>query len=247
MPRIRIVFIGHEQKEFLEEQRKFRESLVSREFAVEIVSIRHGPETIEQSLDEVLAGRAILAEVRRAERERSDAVIVDCALDPLLAACRQAVRIPVIGAGQAAYALAVTLGERFSILAPLAGLIPEYRRRVQEYGLSGRLASIRSIDIQILDLLSDSAVEAFIREGRAAVERDQADVLVLGCTGMSPAIARLRRRLDVPVVDPAGAAIALAETLIKLRLSHSRLAFPPTQKGEAWLVRQLTEKMENEA
>jgi allantoin racemase len=226
MPRIRVIFIGHQQKEFIEEQKKFRERIVSRDFTVEISSIKQGPETIEQSLDEVLAAQAILSEVLLAEREGADAVIVDCALDPILSASRQAVRIPVIGAGQAAYALALTLGDRFSILGPLKCLIPEYRRRIHEYGLSGRLASIRSIDMEILDLLSDQAIQAFVREGRSAIDQDQADVLVLGCTGMSPVIPTLQQMLEVPVVDPASAAIALAETLIRLNLTHSRVAFP---------------------
>jgi allantoin racemase len=226
MPRIRVIFIGHQHKEFLQEQQKFRERIVSRDFTIEIKSIRRGPETIEQALDEVLAGEAILSEVLRAETDGADAVIVDCALDPILSASRQAVHIPVIGAGQASYALALTLGDRFSIVGPLKCLIPEYRRRIHEYGLSDRLASIRSIDVPILDLLSDQAIEAFVREGRLAIEDDQADVLVLGCTGMSPAMPRLQQMLEVPVVDPAGAAIALAETLIRLNLTHSGTAFP---------------------
>ncbi|MBE3037846.1 MAG: aspartate/glutamate racemase family protein [Chloroflexi bacterium] len=226
MSRIRVIFIGHEQKEFIEEQKKYRELIVSKDSTVEIRSIEQGPETIEQSLDEVLAAPAILREVLLAEKEGADAVIVDCALDPILSASRQAVRIPVIGAGQAAYALAVTLGDRFSILGPLRCLVPEYRRRIQEYGLSDRLASIRSIDVEILDLLSDQAIQAFVREGRSAIDKDQADVLVLGCTGMSPAMPRLRQMLEVPVVDPASAAIALAETLIRLSLTHSSVAYP---------------------
>ena len=226
MPKIRVIFIGHEQKEFIERQKKYRERIVSKDFAVEITSIKQGPETIEQALDEVLAGQEILSEVLRAEAEGADAVIVDCALDPILSASRQAVRIPVVGAGQAAYALALTLGDRFSILGPLKCLVPEYRRRIHEYGLSGRLASIRSIDVEILDLLSDKAVQAFVREGRSAIDKDQADVLVLGCTGMSPVMPRLQQMLEVPVVDPASAAIALAETLIRLHLTHSSVAYP---------------------
>ncbi len=226
MPSIRVVFIGHEEKEFIEEQKRYREQIASKDFAVEITSIKQGPETIEQSLDEVLAGQAILDEVTRAEKEGANAVIVDCALDPILSASRQAVRIPVIGAGQAAYSLALTLGDRFSILGPLKCLVPEYRRRVQEYGLSQRLASIRSIDVEIMDLLGDKAVEAFVREGRSAIDADQADVLVLGCTGMSPVVPRLQQLLEVPIVDPASAAIALAETLVRMRLTHSSVAYP---------------------
>lgn len=224
--RIRVIFIGHENSAFIAEQKKYRESLVSAGTRIEITSIKEGPETVEQNLDEVLASPAILNEVREAEKEGVNAVIVDCALDPVLAALRESVRIPVVGAGQAAFVLAITLGERFSILAPLNSLIPAYRRRIREYGLEQHLASIRSISIEILDLLCQEAQEAFVREGKLAIEKDEADVLVLGCTGMSPIIPAIRERLDVPVIDPAAAAISLAETLIKLHLSPSARSFP---------------------
>lgn len=226
MFRIRVIFIGHEEKEFLAQQKTFRENIVSPSTIIEITSIKEGPETIEQNLDELLAGQAILKEVKQAEEEGANAVIVDCALDPALSALREAVCIPVIGAGQAAYSLAITLGDRFTIIAPLKSLIPCYRRRIQEYGLLQYLASIRSINIEILDLLGHEAREAFINEGKLAVEKDGADILVLGCTGMSPSIPYLQTNLCVPVVDPAGAAITLAETLIKLGLSHSKSSFP---------------------
>ena len=141
--RLRVIFIGHEEKEFLAEQKKYRESIVSSGIRIEVTSIKEGPETIEQNLDELLAGRA-------------------------------------------AFVLATTLGDRFSIISPLRSLIPVYRRRLQEYGLAAHLCSIRSIDFDILDLLSCEARDAFIRAGNLAVEEDGADTIVLGCTGMSP-------------------------------------------------------------
>ena len=68
------------------------------------------------------------------EHEGADAVIVDCVLDPSLPALREAVRIPVVGAGQSAFALAIILGDTFSIVSPLKYLLPAYNRRIREYG-----------------------------------------------------------------------------------------------------------------
>ncbi len=229
--RLRIIFIGHQSRDFLREQRKYRESLVSAGTTVEIESIREGPETIEQDLDELLAGPAILEEVRRAERDGANAVVVDCALDPGLSGLREAVAIPVIGAGQAAFALAISLGDSFSIISPLGSLAPAYRRRIREYGLAPYLASIRVIDFPILDLLNPEAGDAFVAAGAAAIEQDGADVLILGCTGMSPVVPALQARLPVPLVDPAAAAIAFAEMTVKLGLSHSKRSFPAKGAG----------------
>ena len=226
MKRLRVIFIGHEQQDFLAEQRKYRQAVVGPDTTVEVVSIKSGPETIEQPLDELLAGSAILEEVIQAEQDRCDAVIVDCALDPALPALREAVGIPVIGAGQSAFALAVTLGDRFSILSPLKSLVPAYHRRIREYGLNFALASVRCLDFGILDLLSPAASDAFVREGKAAIEEDGAEVLVLGCTGMSPAIPGLQERLEVPVIDPAATAILTAQMWITLGLTHSKICYP---------------------
>ena len=226
MKRLRVIFIGHEEKDFLVEQKKYRETIVGPDTVIEVVSIKHGPETIEQPLDELLAGPAILEEVVLSEHEGADAVIIDCALDPSLSALREAVGIPVVGAGQSAFALAITLGDTFSVLSPLKSLLPAYKRRIREYGLNFALASVRCLDFGILDLLSPEAADAFVREGRAAVEEDGAEVLVLGCTGMSPAIPKLQEQFEVPVIDPAATAILMAQTLVRLGLTHSKICYP---------------------
>ena len=103
-----------------------------------------------------------------------------------------------------------------------------YRRRIRQYGLTDHLASIRSIDVPILDLLSTKAQRAFIAAGAEAIEKDGADTLVLGCTGMSPAVPAIRAELRAPLVDPAACAITLAEMIAKLGLTHSVLSFPMT-------------------
>jgi allantoin racemase len=224
--RIRVIFIGHEAKDFLAEQKKYREAIVGSDTKVEVVSIKHGPETIEQPLDELLAGPAILEEVVRAEKDGVDAVIVDCALDPSLPALREAVDIPVVGAGQAAFALAITLGDSFSILSPLKSLVSAYHRRIREYGLNFALASVRCLDFEIMDLLSDRASKAFVREGKAAIQEDGAEVIVLGCTGMSPAIPKLQVQFDVPVIDPAATAILTAQMIVNLGITHSKICYP---------------------
>lgn len=226
MKRILIIFIGHENTEFISQQRAYREAFSSNEIAIETTSIKEGPETIEQDIDEILAAPGILKEVENAERDGVDAVIVDCALDPLLSALREYVRIPVIGAGHSAYLTAAVVGEKFSIISPLTSLIPAYERRIRQYGLISKLCSIRCINTPIEDLLHEDAVTAFIDAGKRAVDLDGADVLVLGCTGMSPVVPILQDALPVPIIDPAAAAITTAESIIRLAITHSVIAYP---------------------
>lgn len=211
--RLRVIFIGHDSEDFLREQRTYREAFAGPDLLVEVRSIQGGPETVEREIDEAEASYWLLKEARIAEEEGADAIMIDCAMDPSIQALRQAVSIPVIGAGQAAFSQALVLGDRFSIIAPLPSLVSAYRRRINEYCLQGRLASIRSISVPILDLLSHEAVEGFISEGILAVENDGADCIVIGCTGLSPAFPEIRERISVPVVDPVAAGIGYARSL----------------------------------
>ena len=215
--RLRVIFIGHNSRDFLRQQRRYREAFAGPDMAVEVRSICGGPETVERELDEAEAAPWILEEARKAEQEGADAVMIDCAMDPCIPALRQAVSIPVIGAGMAAFAQALALGDRFSIIAPLKSLVPAYRRRMNEYCLQDRCASIRSISVPILDLLSEQAWESFINEGLLAVKEDGADVIVLGCTGLSPAFPFIRRNIPVPVIDPVAAAMGLARAIASER------------------------------
>lgn len=212
--RLRVIFIGHHSEDFLRDQRSYREKFAGPDLKIEVRSIQGGPETVERELDEIEAGPWLLKEVLKAEKEGADAVMVDCAMDPSIQALRQAVSIPVIGAGQAAFSQAIIWGDRFSIIAPLSSLVPAYRRRLNEYCLHGRLASIRSINSPILDLLSEDAVSAFIEEGRRAVEQDGADTIIIGCTGLSPAFSEIRKNIGVLVIDPVAAAIGAVRSLM---------------------------------
>ncbi len=212
--RLRVIFIGHESEEFLKEQRSYREMFAGSDMIIEVRSIQGGPETIERDLDEAEAGPWLIKEVVTAEKEDVDAVMIDCAMDPCINALRQSVSIPVLGAGHAAFSQALVLGDRFSIIAPLPSLVPAYRRRINEYCLNGRLASVRSITVPILNLLSVEAIEYFVKESQLAIEKDGADVIVIGCTGLSPAFPKIRKKLSVPVIDPVSACIGLVRSIM---------------------------------
>lgn len=91
---------------------------------------------------------------------------------------------------------------------------------------------MRFANVPVLDLENkDRAAEAILREARKAIDEDGADVIVLGCTGMSPVASSLQQQLPVPVVDPAAAALIMAESLVRIGLSHSKRCYlPPPEK-----------------
>src|SRR3546814_11308219 len=105
------------------------------------------------------------------------------------------------------------LGHRFSIVTVLDSVVPMIDNLAKLYGMADKLASIRVIDIPVLDLESDPArlTQELARASLAAFERAGAHALVLGCTGFlcsaqaigSPLAAKCSSLL---VLDPSGSA-----------------------------------------
>jgi allantoin racemase len=193
-----------------------------------VKTIEWGPSSVESEYDERLASPMILEKVKSAEREGYDAVFISCTDDVALSAAREVARIPIVAPLEVSVLVASTLGMRFSILAVLRNEIPVFWRRLREYGVSDRLASIKSIDIPVLDLDSkrDEVIESLVAKAKEAVERDGADTIILGCTGMTGMAKKIQDKVGVPVVDPVLVSIKYAELLVSAHLTHSKIAYP---------------------
>ena len=139
--------------------------------------------------------------------------------------------IPVIGPGRASYCTAVMLGQRFSVLTQWDGWIPLYRKGIQDAGLTGNCASIRSINMRpdLKNLLGGKEEVVFPKLLDAAmklVEEDGADVICLGSTTMHQSHAFLAEHLPVPIINPGPLSYKIADALLDLGLSQSRAAYP---------------------
>ena len=205
-----------------------------------LVFLEHGPESVESDYDVALAVHDILAQIRRAELESMDAVILDCMSDPGLFAGRELVSIPIIGPGQATMSLAATLADRFSVVTILERDRPLIHNQWRLYDLMGRGASVRAVNIPVLSLHDDEEdlIEAMIEQAVLAVAEDGAHAIVFGCTGMGGLAGPVQQGLEaegfigVPVIDPTGVALRLAESLVALRLRHSKRTFPPPERKQ---------------
>ena len=202
------------------------------------VFIDSGPASVESAYDEAVATPDVIAKVRQAEMDGMDAVIINCFGDPGLDAAREVVSIPVIGPCEAAMHVAAMLGHRFSVVTVLDRIIPELELHAQKYGVGGKLASARSIDLPVLDLENgrEQFVARMVDEAVEAVEEDGAHVIVLGCTGLAGLDEQVGKGLhekghEVPVIDPASIALKIAEALVDAKLAHSKRTYPyPPEK-----------------
>jgi allantoin racemase len=178
------------------------------------------------------------------EEEGYDAVVMDTVSDSGLAALRSRLTIPVLGPGQTQQHVAAILGKRFSILTMWKRWIGLYEKTMADYGTRHYCASIRSIDVrpdqeQLLAGKEEIVFSRLEEAGRAAIEEDGADVILIGSTTMHQSVAHLRAKLDVPVVNPGVLTLKLAELFVQLGLSHSKAAYMPPETVQDELFRAL--------
>lgn len=145
------------------------------------------------------------------QREAADAYVVACFSDPGVHSLRERTARPVIGIAEAGMTAALSLGERFGVIAILPSSVARQRRTVRAYGLSARYAASRAIGLGVPELADGARTRAaMIAAGRRLRDEDGADVLILGCAGMADQRAPLADATGLPVVEPSQAAIARA-------------------------------------
>jgi allantoin racemase len=78
-------------------------------------------------------------------------------------------------------------------------------------GVTERLVGERPLNMTVAETASgERTLERMIEIGEALVDEDGADVIIMGCAGMSRHRRQLEEALGVPVVDPTQAAVAIA-------------------------------------
>jgi allantoin racemase len=194
-------------------------------------AVKAGPTLFDGYHDSMLADISLFEAGLDAQREGFDAVCVDTISDSGVNALRTVLDIPVIGPGRASYLLALLLGRRFSVVTQWEAWRPVYEKGLREYGLEDKCASVRAIDVppDLRNLIGAKAHEVLPKleaAARACVEEDGADVILLGSTTMHEAQGHLAARVGVPILSPGPVSYKLAEALLDLGLTHSRVPYP---------------------
>jgi len=199
-----------------------------------VTTLVHGTVSVESHRDLAVVIPGILARAVEAQQEGVDAVIVDCMLDPGVCSARELLDIPVFGPAEPTMHLAAMLGNRFSVLTTIGSLIPIVEQQVDRYGLSRRLASVRPLEIPVMELDADMdrTLSVAIDVSVGAVEDDGADVIIPGCTCLVGKAGLIQaglaeRGFDITVIDPPSATTRTVEALASMDLSHSKRTYPP--------------------
>ncbi len=218
-----------------EEQKKLSDSVRERTgglVEIQTVFVDRGLASIENAYDESINTPFILEKVKWSEEQGCDAVTIDCMGDPGLEAAKELANIPVIGACESSIYLASMLGKRFSVINILPETESLIRDKIRKYGLEVNLASMRTINIPVLELEKDiEKTKAVAGEAaEKAVVEDGAGAIVLGCTGMVGLAEGLcdylkKKGYDVPVLDPSRVAINTAIMIVLLGMRQSKEVF----------------------
>ncbi len=207
--------------------RKSREIAVGEKVDLVIVGLDRGPTGLECAFEEAMAAPHILRQVVLAEEEGYHAVMLDCAGDPVLTAARERLAIPVVAPGEAGMLFAMSLGGMFSIIT-VSTAVGWMHRNVRSHGFTDRMASIRGVKISLRDLIEakDRTETTLLKTGRKVMQEDGAEVILLGCPGMSEYAPALTEKLGIPVLDPAACALKMAVDLVEMGVSHSKRSYP---------------------
>ncbi|MEW1717969.1 aspartate/glutamate racemase family protein [Streptomyces sp. NPDC093109] len=194
-----------------------------------------GPESAEGWLDSYLSAAAVLDTLRGYDGPY-DAVVMAGFGEHGREGARELLDTPVVDITEAAAHLACLLGRRYGVITTLDRTRDQIEDSLRTAGVDRNCAAVVSAGLGVLDLRDERrTTEAFLTA--AARARDAgAEVLVLGCAGMTGLQRTVGERLGMPVVDGVGAAVKLAESLITLGLTTSRTGgyARPLPKRRSW-------------
>jgi len=186
---------------------------------IECVTLSEGPFGIETQ-EHV---ESVTLPLRRTVVERNDvdAFVIACYSDPGITVCREATSKPVFGIQESGVLAALSRGERFGVIALGPQSIKRHLRYIRQLGLENRLAAERPLHLSVAAAEEADAYPRVLEVARDLVDEDGADVLLLGCAGMTRHRLPLEQALGVPVVDPVQMAVAQALTAVLLSAGSS--------------------------
>jgi allantoin racemase len=177
------------------------------------------PAFIETLEDESKAAPGMI-QLLKTHEDQFDAFIVACHCDPNLDVLKEITEKPVVGIGEASMKMASMLGHSFSVVSGTVHSIPNKKVLARKYHLQDGLASVRAPPDEMSQCTDE---EKYVKAAQKAVDEDMAEVIVLGCAGMTGLDKLLQKELGVPVLDGVVCALIIAAGLVKYGVSQSKI------------------------
>jgi allantoin racemase len=197
------------------------------------VTTKGGTRNIDSAFGDYLSGAYMIRTCLEAvEVHKPDAVVLAGFGRVGIDALKEALTIPVVSISEASMAIACLLGHRFTTLTMLQQFIPYQQDLVRYYGFEAKCASVRAINVNVEECVTnrEKTLRELTEQIRKIVSEDRAEVVILACAGLCGYDTELSRLAGIPVLDPVAVAVKVAEGLVGLGVSHSKLrkfAHPP--------------------
>ena len=190
--------------------------------AIECMTLAEGPPGVETQRDADGVIQPLVRTVSQRERDYA-AFVIACFSDPGLHAVREVTKKPVLGIAECGILTALTLGSRFGVIAILRQSIARHQRYFAALGVTDRLAGELPLGIGVTGLADErKTFGAMVETGTRLRDAHGADVVVMGCAGMAQYRDRLQAALNIPVVEPTQAAVAMAIGRVRLGWHEER-------------------------
>lgn len=189
---------------------------------------KHGPVSIESHFDEAMSIVGVAEEVRLADSDNTDGMILACFGDPNIWAVRELTDKPVIGIAQAGFMMASMVSTQFAVVTSLQRTVIIAKHLLNQYGYDHLCPQVLAVDLPVLALEDDTALSAIINKSIAARDNG-AGAIVLGCGGMSHLTDTIEQAVGIPVIDGVKSAVKLIEAMAGMKLKNSKhgdLAYP---------------------
>lgn len=184
---------------------------------------------LNSALDVVLAAPDIVQLAADGQNAGFDAVVLYCFSDPVIDACREALRIPVIGGAQASCLAALNVCRSFGVILADEARLPEKKLFLHTLGVSPeRIGQIAAVNLNGISPWADreTTFKKLLACGQKMMRETHTEAIVLGCLSFLGLAEPLSRVLGIPVIDPAVAAVTTAESIVRQRLFTSKVSYP---------------------
>lgn len=184
---------------------------------------------LNSALDVVLAAPEIVQLAADGQNAGFDAVVLYCFSDPVIDACREALRIPVIGGAQASCLAALNVCRSFGVILADEARLPEKKLFLRTLGVSPeRIGQIAAVNLNGISPWADreTTFKKLLACGQKMMRETHTEAVVLGCLSFLGLAEPLSRVLGIPVIDPAAAAVTTAESIVRQRLFTSKVSYP---------------------
>jgi allantoin racemase len=237
-------------EETIEEHQRTSAPLVDAD--LKIVALQKGPDWTVCEYDAGLIAREMYEVAEEAEKDNYDAFVVGSCSDSNARGIKELISdMVIVEPGAAALSVASFIADKFSVLTVKEpGIRAMVMKSVQRLGVESKLASIRHVQ-SATEVVFPTDEEhrqhearQMVEAAKKAVDEDGAEAVIFySISYRERGVVEIAREMldnegyaDLPLVDPACAALNYARLLVTCGLKQSKLTYgtPPTSARRKW-------------